>query len=203
MSKAKTSEVITLGTATDPVRLSFPVLEEARAFQEGQEKKYNATALLDPSNKTHAALIKKLKDEIRKLALEAFDGKIPGDLKLCLTDNTNPDGTQKKAYTGYDKMWYLAANNSSRPAIVDRGRNLLAPGDANFPYAGSYVIMTITLWAQNNRYGKRINANLRGIMFVKDGEAFGRGAVNPETEFEPIEAPDNASGVSEEDGLSF
>lgn len=209
MSKAKTSEVLQLGTATDPVRLSFPVLETAKAFQEGQPEKYNAQLLLDPSNKAHAALIDKIKGEIKKLALEAYDGKIPGDLKLCLTNNANPDGTQKKAYDGYQNMWYLAANNTVRPTIVNRAREPLAPGDKDFPYAGSYVIATVTLWAQDNKFGKRINANLRGIQFVRDGAAFGRAPVDAEAEFEPIEfveAPTAAGpsgGAVETDGLNF
>jgi len=33
------------------------------------------------------------------------------------------------------------------------------------------------LWAQNNQYGKRINAQLDGVQFVRDGDPFGDGAV--------------------------
>ena len=201
--KSKTSEVLQLGTATDPVRLSFPVLEQAKAFQEGQQAKFGAAFLMDPSNKTHAALIAKLKSEIKKLALEAYDGKLPGDLKVCLTNNVNQDGTQKKAYAGYEGMYYLTANSSNRPVVVDRERNPLAPGDAGFPYAGAYVIATITLWAQNNKFGKRINANLRGVQFVRDGESFGRPSINVEDEFEAIEDSDVKPAITSEDDIAF
>jgi hypothetical protein len=201
--KSKTSEVLQIGTAADPVRLSFPVLDKPKAFQAGQEEKFGAAFLLDPSNKTHAALIAKLKSEIKKLALVAYDGKLPGDLKVCLTNNVNPDGTQKKAYSGYDGMYYLTANNGNRPVIVNRERNLLAYGDEGFPYAGCYVIGTITLWAQNNKFGKRINANLRGVQFVRDGESFGRPSINVEDEFEAIEDSDVRPAITSEDDIAF
>jgi hypothetical protein len=33
----------------------------------------------------------------------------------------------------------------------------------------------VELWAQDNQYGKRINASLGGVQFAKDGESFGGG----------------------------
>ena len=35
----------------------------------------------------------------------------------------------------------------------------------------------VELWAQDNNYGKRINASLAGVQFAKDGEAFAGGTV--------------------------
>jgi hypothetical protein len=42
-------------------------------------------------------------------------------------------------------------------------------------YSGCYVNGIIDLWAQNNNYGKRINATLLGVQFAGDGEAFSSG----------------------------
>jgi len=50
------------------------------------------------------------------------------------------------------------------------------------PYAGCYVNMSIRLWAQDNQFGKRVNAQLRAVQFVKDGEAFGDKPVDPQKE---------------------
>ena len=36
----------------------------------------------------------------------------------------------------------------------------------------------IDVWAQNNQYGKRINAQLDGVQFVRDGEPFGEGGIS-------------------------
>lgn len=187
MTKAKTSEVIRLGSGASPVRLSFPNLAKPKAFQEGQDPRFEATFLMDPSNAEHAVLIKKIREQVKALALEAYGGEIPSDLKVCITNNSNKDGTQKKKYDGYNGMVFLTSNNKTRPTIVGRARNAVVDGDKEFPYGGSYVIGSITLWAQNNKFGKRINANLRAIQFVKDGEAFGRGPVAAEDEFDELE----------------
>ena len=42
------------------------------------------------------------------------------------------------------------------------------------PQPGDYVNAVIEVWAQNNDFGKRINANLVGIQYVKQGESFGK-----------------------------
>ena len=52
-------------------------------------------------------------------------------------------------------------------------------------YPGCYVNVSIDFWAQDNSYGKRINAQLRGVQFVKDGERLG-GSVAAADDFAPI-----------------
>jgi hypothetical protein len=53
MAKAPTSDIIKLKN----VRLSFARLWKPKAFQEGQDPRFEATFLLDPSNAEHAATI--------------------------------------------------------------------------------------------------------------------------------------------------
>ncbi|MDQ9777799.1 DUF2815 family protein, partial [Acinetobacter baumannii] len=48
------------------------------------------------------------------------------------------------------------------------------------------------LWCQDNNYGKRINASLRGVQFLKDGEAFAGGGIASEDDFEDLSAADEA-----------
>jgi hypothetical protein len=61
--------------------------------------------------------------------------------------------------------------------IIDRDKSPLAEED-NRIYAGCYVNAIFSLWAQNNQYGKRINAQLDGVQFAKDGEPFADGGVS-------------------------
>ena len=58
------------------------------------------------------------------------------------------------------------------------------------PYAGCYVIANVELWAQDNNYGKRINASLRGVQFLRDGDAFSGGGAASEDEFDEVEGSD-------------
>lgn len=176
MAKSKTTEKISLKN----VRLSFPDLARPRAFQAGQDAYFKASFLLDPSNKDHEAQIEMLKGHIKALMADAFNGqKLPPD-RVCVQDGNN------KTYDGYANMIVVSASNKTRPVVVNRQKELVVEGDPQWPYAGCYVNASITLWAQNNQFGKRINANLRAVQFVQDGEAFGVAPVDPETEFEPL-----------------
>ena len=175
-TKTLTSEPIRL----EDVRLSFPRLSKPKAFQEGQEPRFEASALLDPSKPAHAAKISELKGLVKKLATEKW-GSIPPDLKLFMFRGDT------KPYDGYAGMIAIAAHNTVRPTVVNRARQPVAEGDKQFPFAGCFVNMTITLWVQSNQWGKRINANLRAIQFVRDGDAFGVQPVDAEEEFEALE----------------
>lgn len=186
-NSAPTSEVIQLGSGNSPARLSFARLYTAKSFRPGQDARFEATFLLDPSNVEHAATIKKLQQTAAALAQQAFSGQIPPDIKLCITKG------DLKAYDGYKGMIAIATHNKVRPTVVNRSRNPVAEGENQAPYSGCYVIGTITLWVQNNEFGKRINANLRGVQFVKDGQAFGMQPVDADDEFEALEdAPGGA-----------
>jgi hypothetical protein len=63
----------------------------------------------------------------------------------------------------------------------------------NKVYAGCVVNATVRLWAQDNNYGKRINAQLRAIQFVKDGAQFGEGAVDVTKEFTALPDEDESA----------
>ncbi len=179
---SKTSEVLKLFN----VRLSYPKLFTARAFEEGQEKRFEAAFIFDPSNADHAVKIREIKLAARDLMKEAFGPDFsPKDLRgVCFGDGDKKDG---KIPDGYVGMWYLNASEKVRPAVANRAGHAVAEGDEQVPYGGSYVNATITLWAQNNKYGKRINANLRGVQFSKDGEAFGQAPASAESEFDALE----------------
>jgi hypothetical protein len=84
--------------------------------------------------------------------------------------------------------------SKGRPLVIDRNRDPLTAADGK-PYSGCYVNVSIDVWAQDNKYGKRINAQLKGIQFVRDGDAFGGGAPASPDEFEDLGVPE------EEDAL--
>lgn len=148
-------------------RLSFPALFKAKAFEEGQEPKYSATALLD--KKEHAADIKALQAKALAVAEEKWGkGKVPKGVKFCLRD-----GAEKPDMDGYgEAVMFFSAASPKRPAVVDKDLSPL-DGATGKPYAGCYINIHVRLWAQDNKFGKRINAELKAVQFVKDGEPFG------------------------------
>lgn len=160
------------------VRLSFPSLFKPRAFQEDQEPKFSATFLMPKTGdvEENAKLMQQAVNEVIKLA---FKGKSPGAEKLCFRD-----GATKEEVDGYgDDVMFVSSNSSKKVPVVDRDLTPLVEEDGK-PYAGCYVNATVRLWAQDNKYGRRVNAQLRAVQFLRDGEPFGNSQANPEEEFE-------------------
>ena len=164
------------------VRLSFPHLFQKATFS-GNETKYEATFLIN--KETQADQVKVLKQAIAdKLKNDLKGAKIAAD-KICLRDG------EEVSCDGYAGNFSIKASNSKRPVVIDRDKSPL-PEDDNRIYAGCYVNAIIELWAQDNQYGKRINANLLGVQFAKDGKPFGDGAVSVSADdFEAIEGDDD------------
>lgn len=174
------------------VRISYPHLFEPFAWQGQGTPKYSARFLLHKTE--HADLIKQIASKIKQLSAESYkDKKMPPPDKLCLRDG---DLSGRDEEVGY---WTLNASESSRPVVVDRQRRpLTAEDEVIFP--GCRVNAKINLWAQDNKYGRRANANLLGVQFVKDDERLGTGRTRQSAD-EMFEASDFADspGGSDDD----
>lgn len=163
------------------VRLSFPQLFRAKAFKEGQEPSFNAAFILEKEGDAEQIL------EIRKVmtavAKEKWGANIPKGLKLCLRDGAEPG---KEDVDGYGAtVQFVSASSRKRIPVVDRDLTPLTEDDGK-PYAGCYVNVSLRLWAQDNEFGKRVNAQLQAVQFALDGEAFGEAPVKVEEEFDNL-----------------
>lgn len=159
------------------VRLSYPHLFKPWAQNDDQDKKYSARFLLP--RETHGAEIKAIQQYLTKMMSEKFKARIPLD-KLFMRDG---DATGKPEDEG---CWYISASDSIRPQVVGKKREPLTEED-DVVYAGCYVNVLIRPWAQDNKYGKRINANLVAVQFVRDGERFGNARPDINEHFEAEE----------------
>lgn len=148
-------------------RLSFPSLFNMASFGGESTGKFEATFILD--KKEHAKQIEEIEGAIAKFQKE-LKVKLASD-KLCLKDG---DEMERPEYQG--KMT-IKASTKKRPMVINRDKTPITEDD-NVVYAGCYVNAIITLWAQNNSYGKRVNAQLDGVQFVRDGEPFGDGGIS-------------------------
>jgi hypothetical protein len=84
-------------------------------------------------------------------------------------------------------QYYLScrSNESARPKVVDTNGSPLTQRDGRI-YAGCYVVALVELWAQDNNFGKRINAQIRGVQFLRDGDAFSGAAPAGGDEFDDV-----------------
>lgn len=150
------------------VRLSFPSLFKMGTFGGESTGKYEGTFILDEDE--HAATIEQIKKQIAELMKTELKSKLSAD-KICLKDGSDLDRPE------YEGKFTIKASTKKRPLVIDRDKSPLAEEDGK-PYAGCYVNAVITLWAQNNSWGKRINAQLDGVQFFKDGEPFGDSGID-------------------------
>lgn len=144
------------------VRLSYPHLFQKWGKDGDDKKKYSAKFHLD--KKTHAEDIKLLGQHIAGLMTEYFKGRIPND-KLFLKDGAN-EGKDETA-----DQFVISASEDRAPDVMNRDKSRINESD-DIVYAGCYVNVLLRPWKQENKYGKRINANLLAVQFVKDGEPF-------------------------------
>lgn len=162
------------------VRLSFPSLFHKAQYQ-GNETKFEATFLIPKGDK----VISQIEKAIKEAAEEKFGvGKVPKGMKNPLIDG------DEKEYNGYEGMVAVKASSSRRVTILDRDKTPIVEED-NKIYAGCYVNAIIETWVQANDFGKRVNFNLLGVQFVKDGESFGAGNIDVTDDFNTIESDDD------------
>lgn len=165
------------------VRLAFPELWEAKTVNGEGKPAFSATGLL-PRNHPQVKEIEAAQEEVGKAK---WGTKWPQVKKEIAANNRAAlkDGDAKASYAGYAEHWFVSARNETRPTVIDRDRTQLTQKDGK-PYSGCYVNMIIELWAQDNNYGKRINASLAGVQFLKDGEPFSGGRPAGADEFDDL-----------------
>lgn len=168
------------------VRLAFPQLFEAKAVNGEGEPRFSAAFPIQPGSENAKALAAALE----AVAKEKWGAKAAGILtelkgkgRVAYKESAlSKDGD---VYDGFENMYTLNAGNKARPSVIDRDTSPLTAQDGR-PYAGCYVDCSVDLWAQDNSWGKRINATLRWVQFRTDGDAFGAGAPVNQDEFESI-----------------
>ena len=82
--------------------------------------------------------------------------------------------------------------------MVGKKREPLSEED-DVVYGGVIVNVLIRPWAQDNKFGKRINANLVAVQFVRDGERFGQARPDINEHFGDEEGGDGDSGFGDGD----
>ena len=198
-------------------RAAFIKLDRPKAFEEGQDPRYEATTLLDPADSAGMDGIKLIVKQASELCKTHY-GVVPIALKRLayqfIKGYPAPDPSakeddikiafyhgDKKDYDGFAGMFVAPAHNKMKVAIANRKGVAVDPGEPQFPYSGCYVYTSLNLWLHSGqtmkKYGKRVGINLRGVQFAKDGPAFGAGSIAAEDEFDALE--DSAEAVTSED----
>jgi hypothetical protein len=207
------------------VKLKGVILSFAALFEPADDSKdketgetikgqYKANGLMKkgtPETAENMAKIKAASTQV-KLAKYHDESKFPKykPEKVCLRDG------DLENWEGYEGHWYISSNSADMPVLLDRVRDekgkwvelTKANGGPKKLYSGAVVNIIVRIWAQDNEYGKRINAEIKAVQFVKHGTPFsGRAPVDPESAFDDddVGADDldmeNGAGYSDDDDL--
>lgn len=182
------------------VRLSFADLFKPGKPQKNDDGtmspgKFKANFLMpkgDDDTKANMAKCKKAADQVKA---EKWGKKIPKlkPEKVFLRDGDLED------WDGYEGAYYISANNPNQPVLVDRKKDgagkwielTVENGGPRLLYSGCWVNAIIRIWAQDNEHGKRVNASLESVQFLRHDEAFSAGKpVDPNEKFDDVDEDD-------------
>lgn len=163
------------------VPMAFPAIAEPQSFGEG-EPAYGAKfpiaidsahqKLIEDAMKAEAKEVWKDKaDSVLQMLIE--DGKVAFVKKVYRSKKTG------EPYQGFEGTHYLSARNAKNQPTVFNEYGDPVEGKANIErqaFSGARVNASIEIWAQDNKWGRRINCSLRGIMLTGEGENFGGGS---------------------------
>ena len=173
------------------VRLAFPVIWAPKPFANDPSSKpaYSASLLIADKD----SQIDKVDELLEEVAFEIWDKKSAMIMKELRAKDRLAlrSGDDKEQYDGFAGNHYISARSATKPLIIDRDKRPLEESDGR-PYGGCYVNASVEFWVQDNKYGKRINATLRGLQFIADGDAFAGGAPATPEEFEDLGVDNSA-----------
>lgn len=168
----------------DGVVCSYPHLDKPWKKNEKDREKYSVTGLAP--KETHGEVKALLVEVINSLLASNKMGKIGAEHKFVRNGDTE-DGPLKPET---ENMWIIkASENPDRPPKVrDQLTKLQTPDQiAKLIYPGCIINMLIRPWAQNNEHGKKINSNIIGVQFVRDGTRIGEAAIDDDDAWDELE----------------
>lgn len=165
------------------VRICFPTLFTPKQINGQGDYKFSASFLFPTNSPQHKAMLKAIEAVAKAKWPQKWESILERLRKkdhLCLKD-----GDLKSEYEGYEGNMFVNASNTQRPLVIAPDKSALAESDGK-PYAGCYVNVSLSVWAQDNQFGQRINATLRGVQFLRDGDRFAGGGIADTSDFEDI-----------------
>ena len=152
---------------TGKVRFSYLHVWEPAAVEEGSQKKYSVSLIIPKSDTDTVARIKNAIQSALEAGKAKFGGKIPATLKLPLRDGD----IERADDDAYLNSWFLNANSSKQPGIVDQNVQPILQQDEI--YSGCYGRASINFFAFNTNGNKGIACCLNNIQKLSDGELLG------------------------------
>lgn len=157
---------------TGKVRFCYEHVFEPTAVNEGDTPKYSVCILIPKTDKVTLDKINKAiaaAKEAGKSKIADKNGRIPSTIKTPLRDGDDERADQPE----YAGMYFINANSSRKPAIVDKDLNPIMNRDEF--YSGCFGRASLNFYAFNVQ-SKGIACGLNNIQKLADGEPLAGGS---------------------------
>lgn len=153
------------------VRLSYPHLFEAYAFNEGQDPKYSASFIISKDDKKTLNVIwEAIGNVYEEEANGRFRGKKKNQVRFPLRDGD----TDKPDNEEYKNSYFINANSFRKPQVVDRYLDPKTRKPVELTeeevYPGCYVTVTLNFYPYSVSGNTGIAAGLGNVQKYSDGE---------------------------------
>lgn len=187
------------------VRLaSYPHLFEPNTGPEGKDKPAWDCKGIIAANDPQIAALNKVIEEVAKTKWKGEAAEVLAELRakdrVCLRDGKTM--AKQEGFAG--NMFVACRNPDSAPDVrgLDKdpttGKPIKLTKASGKPYGGCFVNLVLDIWPQSNKFGKRVNAKLLGIQYVKDGDAFGPGAPASDDDFDLADGAQASDNVEDD-----
>jgi hypothetical protein len=180
MTNANSKTKIITGTNT---RLSYFHGWEPVSINGGAEK-YSVSVLIPKSDTETVNAINNAIDAAIEEGIAKFSGKKPNKATIKLPLRDGDVERDDEAYKGH---WFINANSTTAPQIVDRTVKPIL--DKSEVYSGCYGRVSLNFYAFNSNGNKGVAAGLGNIQKIRDGEPLG-GRTNAADDFTTLDDED-------------
>lgn len=184
------------------VRFAYPhVFEPYKGDDKDAKAKFGVVGLM-PKTKDRMPAMRLIRDYVNELIVENKLKSLPVANKFI----RDGDESGKDEFAG---CFTINASEIRRPIVRGNKRDpktkraipLVAGKDDDVIYGGCWGSILIRPWFQNNKFGKKVNAGLSAVQFLRDDEAFGLGRVSEDDVDETFdEFSDEESGFDDDLG---
>jgi hypothetical protein len=151
---------------TGKVRFSYAHVFTPQASQEGGQPKYSVSIIIPKSDKETVEKINKAIEQAKEENKAVWGGTVPKGLKGGLRD-----GDEEKDDPAYANSYFINANSSQKPGVVDADLNAIL--DASEFYSGCFGRASISFFAYNSNGSKGVGCGLNNVQKLEDGEKLG------------------------------
>jgi hypothetical protein len=151
---------------TGKVRFSYAHVFTPQASQEGGTPKYSVSIIIPKSDKETIEKINKAIEQAKEENKAVWGGTVPKGLKGGLRD-----GDEEKDDPAYANSYFINANSSQKPGVVDADLNAIL--DASEFYSGCFGRASISFFAYNSNGSKGVGCGLNNVQKLEDGEKLG------------------------------